>query len=91
MRMPFPPPPAEALIKIGKPIDSAVFFASAMSVIASSVPGTKGVLYFDTASLAASLLPMTSMASADGPIKVMPASSTWFANSAFSLKKPKPG
>ena len=43
IRIPFPPPPALALISIGYPISAATFFASGISEIASSVPGTKGM------------------------------------------------
>ena len=40
--MPLPPPPAEALIMIGKPIPCASSAASAGSVTTPSEPGTVG-------------------------------------------------
>ena len=86
--MPFPPPPAEALIKIGKPISLALVFANFISVMALSVPSIIGMLYSFTAAFAASLLPITSIASGEGPMKVIPLSETSRANSAFSDKNP---
>ena len=61
-RIPFPPPPAEALMSIGNPISFAIIMAFFGSVIASSIPGTIGISYALTASLAASLLPIVSIA-----------------------------
>jgi hypothetical protein len=43
------------------------------------------------ASLAATLLPISRMCSADGPMNVKPCSSTAAAKSASSAKKPSPG
>ena len=88
IRIPLPPPPAAALIKIGKPTSMALFFASLTSEIASSVPGTIGIWYFKAAAFADNLLPIISIASGDGPIKIKPAALTLLANSAFSDKKP---
>ena len=56
--------------------------------MASSVPGTIGMLYFFTAAFAANLLPINSIASGEGPIKVMPASVIFLVASAFSDKNP---
>ena len=55
------------------------------------LPGTNGTSYWLTASFAASLLPIISIASGGGPTKMSPASSTLRAKSAFSDKKPYPG
>jgi len=89
--MPFPPPPALALINTGYPIFAATFFASFTSVIGSEVPGTSGTSNFATAALAASLLPINSMAFAEGPMKISPALSHASAKSSFSDKNPYPG
>ncbi len=88
MRMPLPPPPAAALIRIGKPIVFATFIASCSPFTAPSVPGTSGTPNFFTASLAASLSPITFMACDEGPMKVTPACSSASAKSPFSLRKP---
>ncbi|MND86424.1 hypothetical protein D3C80_783900 [compost metagenome] len=87
-RIPFPPPPADAFIRIGKPISCAIRMASFSSAIAPSLPGTKGILYFFAAAFAESLSPIISIDSGDGPINVMPACFTLRAKSAFSDKKP---
>jgi hypothetical protein len=68
--------------------DLANFLASPTSVMGSAVPGTKGTLNLAAACLAASLLPMTSMAWGGGPMKVSPAFSTSWANSSFSDRNP---
>ena len=72
IRIPLPPPPALALIKIGSPTSRATRFACSTSAMASSVPGTIGMLYFLAADFAASLLPIMSMLSGFGPMKVIP-------------------
>ena len=87
-RMPFPPPPALALIKTGKPTFFATSNAASVSVIASLIPGTSGTPYFSTACLLAILLPIISMASAVGPIKTIPFSANFRANTEFSDKNP---
>ena len=89
--IPFPPPPALALINTGKPICTATSLAASMSVMASFSPGTKGTPNFSTACLLAILLPIKSILSADGPTKMMPASANLMANSDRSLKNPYPG
>jgi hypothetical protein len=73
MRMPLPPPPADALIITGKPISSAMRAASASSSTTPMWPGT-----VDTLALAANffdsiLSPIARMASAWGPMNTMPA------------------
>ena len=91
LRMPLPPPPAEALIKIGNPIFSAMLFAVSISVTAPSEPGTVGTLAFIISSRAADLFPICSMTLDDGPMNLIPFSSQSAANAGFSDRKPKPG
>ncbi len=69
IRIPFPPPPALAFIKIGYPISLATCFALSRFIIGSAVPGTSGTLNFATAAFAASLLPMVAIDEGEGPIK----------------------
>ena len=88
IRIPFPPPPALALINKGKPVAKAISFPSFKLEIAPAEPGTIGILYFFTAAFADNLSPIMFIASGDGPIKVMPACLTAAANSAFSDKNP---
>ena len=52
------------------------------------LPGTSGTLAARAASRAASLSPSAAMVFGRGPMKVMPAASQAFANSAFSAKNP---
>ena len=90
--MPLPPPPAAALISTGKPI----FFAatSACSAVGKPSPagplspGTTGVPAAVTVLRASVLLPIFRIASADGPMKVMPAAAQASAKSSFSDRKP---
>ena len=72
MRMPLPPPPAEALIITGKPISSAILVASLASLITPRWPGT-----VETLALAASFLEFDLVAHRldrleFGPTKTMP-------------------
>jgi len=53
-----------------------------------SVPGTTGTPARMAARRAVVLLPIASIASGSGPMKVMPASRTARANAAFSARKP---
>ncbi|MNH44548.1 hypothetical protein D3C79_1067410 [compost metagenome] len=57
-------------------------------MIASSVPGTIGILYFNAAALADNLFPIISIASGVGPIKISPDALTSLAKTAFSDKNP---
>ena len=90
-RIPLPPPPAAALISMGYPILCAIDLASSTSVIFSSVPGTIGTSKAFTVALALSLSPIISIASAEGPMRVMFSLTNRLAKSAFSDKKPYPG
>ena len=81
--IPLPPPPAEALTRIGYPI----FFAS----LASEVIGRVGTPAFSASFLEVILSPIFLMTFPLGPIQMIPAFFTEFANPAFSDKKPYPG
>jgi hypothetical protein len=61
-----PPPPAAALIRIGKVMVLGHLHRFLHPLTAPSVPGTSGTPNFFTASLAASLSPITSMACGEG-------------------------
>ena len=87
MRIPLPPPPAEALSINGKPISRAAVTATAASST-SSRPGTTGTPASIMARLAETLSPMTSMAWAEGPTKMIPAASQAATSSGRSLRKP---
>ena len=91
IRIPFPPPPPAALMRIGYPIFSAVSPASLIDVIGSVVPGTTGDPVSRTNFLAAILSPIVMIALVDGPIQTVPVFCTDFANSQFSERNPYPG
>ena len=57
----------------------------------SGVPGTIGIPAASAARRAAALSPIVSIAPADGPTNVRPASVTSWANRARSDRKPYPG
>ena len=78
MRIPLPPPPAAAFTNTGP----CQFLA------ASSPRGTTGTPAATAISRAASLRPIWSITSADGPTNVIPAASTARANAARSERKP---
>ena len=65
--------------------------ASAAVSMLPSLPGTTGTPAACMRRRAADLLPMASITSPEGPMKVMPQSAHSRANSLFSLRKPKPG
>ena len=85
---PLPPPPEAALSAIGQPISLPISIAWSAVSTGSVVPGTMGTPAACIAVRAAVFFPISSMASAGGPIHVSPASSTARANSAFSARKP---
>ena len=91
LRIPLPPPPAEALIKIGNPMFSAMLFAVSISETAPSEPGTVGTPAFIISSRAADLFPICSIIFDDGPINLISFSSQSAAKLGFSDRKPKPG
>ena len=86
-----PPPPATAFTITGKPIARADASTSASLAPLGSgdaVPGTTSTPAASAAVRADVLLPMSRMASAEGPTKTRPASPHAAANSAFSARKP---
>ena len=87
-RMPFPPPPADALSRTGKPISSAAARAAAASVTRSVSPGTIGTPASRIRRRASVLSPITAIVAGLGPTKTSPASSTARAKSARSARKP---
>ena len=86
--MPFPPPPAAALIMTGKPRRSADALASSGSSIGSAEPGTVGTPAACMFLRAVVFTPMASIDAGRGPMKVSRAASTARANSAFSERNP---
>ncbi|GBD90348.1 hypothetical protein BMS3Abin04_01065 [bacterium BMS3Abin04] len=90
-RIPLPPPPAEALSIIGKPILLAIDKASSTVFTELVAPGTIGTSFLSIKLRAAVLLPISLTESEEGPIKAIPAFSTSSINSAFSDKNPYPG
>ncbi len=86
--MPLPPPPAEGLSSTGMPISRAAAASSASSRPLPEEPGTTGTPAARTVSLARILSPISSMASAGGPMKTSPASAQARAKAAFSARKP---
>ena len=91
IRIPFPPPPEEALIMTGKPISFAMASPSSAVYTGSLLPGTTGTPACIMVFLASDLFPMRLMISAEGPIKVMLHCWQSFAKRAFSDKNPNPG
>ena len=85
-RIPFPPPPADALSITGKPIFFAALTAS--SVVSHVAPGTMGTPAALIFARAAVLEPICRIALAAGPTKTMPARSHASGISGFSLRKP---
>ena len=79
MRMPRPPPPADALISTGRSVSVT---ADGSSSASTGTPAA-AISRFDSI-----LLPIDSTASGGGPIQVSPASSTARAKPAFSDRKP---
>jgi hypothetical protein len=86
--MPRPPPPADALTMMGKPMSAAIALASAMVSMGPSEPGTTGMPSDFAVSLALILSPISRTCSAVGPMNVILCSSRISAKRAFSAKKP---
>ncbi|CAB4912331.1 unannotated protein [freshwater metagenome] len=82
MRIPRPPPPAEALISTGS---SFSVTDSGSSRVNTGTPAS-AIIFLDS-----TFEPIDSIAFTGGPIQVNPASSTCRANSAFSERNPYPG
>ncbi len=88
MRMPLPPPPAEALIITGKPISSAIFTACLSSSMTPRCPGTVETLAAAAAFLDSILSPIAAMALGFGPMKTIPASASALGKASRSERKP---
>jgi hypothetical protein len=86
--MPFPPPPAVALIMIGKPAVRANAAISSKDLTASVNPGTTGTPAASIRCRLSVFDPMASIDSGDGPMNVMPSSRQARAKVAFSARKP---
>mmetsp|Transcript_24573 Transcript_24573/g.79035 ORF Transcript_24573/g.79035 Transcript_24573/m.79035 type:complete len:229 (+) Transcript_24573:1072-1758(+) len=91
MRMPLPPPPAEALIMTGYPISRATRSTSSSASTVPTNPGITFTLACMAIFLDSILSPMAVMALAFGPMKATPSSSSASAKSWFSDRKPYPG
>jgi hypothetical protein len=89
--MPRPPPPKAALMAMGSPCSFAKAVISEASLTGSAVPGTRGAPALVAMWRAVTLSPRSRMDCGEGPIHVRFASSTAWANSAFSERKPYPG
>mmetsp|Transcript_7457 Transcript_7457/g.11041 ORF Transcript_7457/g.11041 Transcript_7457/m.11041 type:complete len:240 (-) Transcript_7457:22-741(-) len=89
-RIPFPPPPAEALIITGYPIMSASLSAVSIST-SPSYPGITETPAPFAMAFDSILSPIALIAFVGGPTNVSPSSATLSANSLFSLKNPYPG
>ncbi len=87
-RMPFPPPPAAALMITGNPISRAKPNASSESSTGPGVPGTMGTPTAAIAFRADALSPITRICSAVGPMNAMFDAAHVSANSAFSARNP---
>ena len=88
MRIPFPPPPAVALMMTGNPIVSANASASSGSSIVPGEPGTVGTPASAARRRAVALSPICRIWSPVGPMNVMFDALQMSANSAFSARKP---
>ncbi len=86
--MPLPPPPADGLIRTGKPISGAAATRSSSVRPGSAIPGTTGTSNAETAFLAVILSPIVRMAAVGGPTNAMPARLHAAAKSAFSERNP---
>ncbi len=71
MRIPLPPPPADAFTTTGYLIFLAILRASSILEIVPLLPGTIGTPAFSIAFLALLLSPIFKITSLDGPIKVI--------------------
>src|SRR6476661_7044150 len=89
--MPFPPPPAVALMMTGNPIDSANASASSGSSMVPGEPGTVGTPASAASRRAVALSPIWRIWSPLGPMNVMLDALQVSANSAFSARNPYPG
>ena len=86
--IPFPPPPAVALIMTGNPNSTASFLALVISTISPELPGIIGTPASIAAFLALILSPINAIVSDLGPTKIIPADSTADAKKEFSARNP---
>ena len=86
--MPRPPPPAEALMMIGKPMRSTASSASLIGLDDARARAGSARPPSSIASRAETLSPMRRMISGCGPIQLRPHCFTTSAKSAFSARKP---
>ena len=88
IRIPLPPPPAEALIITGKPSCDATCAASLASEMTPRDPGSVLTPASAAIRLLCILSPIARIALGGGPRKATPAASTASANGAFSERNP---
>ncbi len=88
MRMPRPPPPADAFTINGKPISRASFKPSSSDVTASGLPGTTGKPASCITRRASILSPIMRITFADGPMNLMLQASQISAKYGDSARKP---
>ena len=87
-RMPFPPPPADGLMRTGNHRSFRLLMSSSSGIPAAPAPGTTGTPAADTTALAAILSPIARIAAGGGPTNTSPASRQACANRAFSARNP---
>jgi hypothetical protein len=88
MRMPRPPPPADAFNSSGKPTRCAISAISSRSATAPSDPGVVGTPASRAARFASILSPINRIISAVGPTKITSSRAQRSANAGFSARKP---
>ena len=88
MRMPRPPPPAEAFTITGKPTCRAHSIASPSEAMIPSDPGRIGTPACFIAARAFSFSPIRRVTSGRGPMNLMPLVSHTSAKLAFSASNP---
>ena len=91
LRMPRPPPPADALTMSGKPTSSPNFTIASSDTPVRSRHVASGTPASSASSLEAILSPSARIAAELGPRKVMPSSSSRATKAASSDAKPQPG
>ena len=88
VRIPLPPPPADAFKSTGNPIFLASLINFESLSLVFSYPGRRGIPSSFTKRLALSLSPMSSIESGSGPTNMIFSSLHFFAKEAFSDKNP---
>ncbi len=88
MRMPLPPPPAEALIITGYPKSRAMRMAASASGMMSRWPGTVETPAARASFFDSILSPIAAIARVSGPMNWMPARASASAKAAFSERNP---